>query len=288
MTPARRFPLGVQLTLPEHYQNDGDFSHVLSLSRKSGLTELELNILEPDEVDFSELESFLKSFGLPMTRVATGGFAKRHELSLSSGKEEVRGESVACCASLVRTARLHSWEVIIGIMKGAQDGDPPGARERFRRSLFEIADLCAPGLLPVLLEATNRYESPIANTLDDAASLVSAYAGRGMKILPDSFHMNIEESNTASALTRFRGRYSSIHISDNNRLLPGFGAIDFAELFHLLSAIGYTGSLVFEGSPRRSLYEDLEYSIAYVDRVLEGHDKGLDGNVISKSARAGR
>ena len=269
MTASRRFTLGVQLTLPENFQRESDFSQVLSLARRSGLAELELNVLEPDQLDFSELESFLKTFGLSVTRLATGGFAKRHGLSLSSGNEKVRGESVARCASLVRTARLHRWEVIIGILKGAPDGDPAAARERFGRSLLSMVDSCGPGPLPVLLEATNRYESPVANTLEDAASLTSVYAGRGMKILPDSFHMNIEESNMASALTRFRGHFRSLHISDNNRLLPGFGAIDFAKLFHLLSEIGYTGSLVFEGNARTSLLEDLEYSIGFVDKAMK-------------------
>ena len=268
MMHARRFPLGVQLTLPEDFRSDSDFSRLLSLARQSGLAELELNILDPDEFDFSELESFLRTFELTMTRMATGGFAKRHGLSLSSGNEKVRVESVAHCASLVRTARLHSWEVIIGILKGGQDGDPAAARERFSRSLVEIADLCEPGPLPVLLEATNRYESPVANTLEDAANFISAHAGRGMKLLPDSFHMNIEESNMASALTRFRGHYHSLHVSDNNRLFPGFGAIDFARLLHLLSEIGYTGSLVLEGNTRTSVHADLEYSIGFLDRIL--------------------
>jgi sugar phosphate isomerase/epimerase len=259
----------VQLTLPEDFRRDEDLRRILSLARESGLAELELNLLEPDQVDPRELKDFLKIFDLSMTRLATGVFAKRYGLSLSSGNEEVRGESVLRCAGLIRTARLHSWEIIIGLLKGTPEGDPAAARERFSRSLFEIAEACAPGPLPVLLEATNRYESPVANTLEDAANLTSAYAERGMRILPDTFHMNIEESGTTEALRRSRCHYHSLHISDNNRLLPGLGAIDFAQIFEMLSDIGYTGSIVFEGNTRGSFREDLAHSIRYIDRFLQ-------------------
>ncbi len=268
MKTTRRFPLGVQITLPENYHVDGDFSKIMSLARETGLAELELNLHEPDEVDLDELEDFLRGFGLSMTRLATGGFAKRHGLSLSSGNEKVRGESVQRCVGLVRAARLRAWEVILGFFKGAPDGDPAAARERFRRSLLEIAVACGPGPLPIVVEATNRYESPVANTLQEAADFTTAYLPRGMKILPDTFHMNIEEASTTEALRHFRGRYHSLHISDNNRLLPGFGAIDFEPIFRLLSEIGYTGSLVVEGNAQASLREDLETSIRFIDRLL--------------------
>jgi 5-keto-L-gluconate epimerase len=277
MKAARRFPLGVQVTLPENYQADADFSEIMSLARENGLAELELNLLEPDEINLDELADFLKGFGLSMTRLATGGFAKRRGLSLSSGNEKIRGNAVARTVGLVRTARLRAWEVIVGFLKGAPDGDTAAARKRFRRSLFEIAEACGPGPLPIVVEATNRYESPVANTLQEAADLTSAYLPRGIRILPDTFHMNIEEANTSEALRLFHGRYHSLHISDNNRLLPGFGAIDFAPIFRLLSEIGYGGSLVIEGNVRESLRDDLEASIRFIDRLIGPAGRDQEG-----------
>ncbi len=94
------------------------------------------------------------------------------------------------------------------------------------------------------------------------------YAERGLGILPDTFHMNIEESDAGAALKQFRSHFHSLHISDNNRFFPGFGELDFARIFRLLADIGYTGSLVIEGNARGSLVEDLDRSIGYVDRLL--------------------
>ena len=203
-----------------------------------------------------------------MTRLASGAIARRLGLSLSSKNEEIRKESVSRCAGLIRFAASFRAEVIVGLLKGPPEDDPAAARERCAASLSELAEACGHGSVPILLEATNRYESPVANTLEEAANLSSPYADRGARILPDTFHMNIEESNGTEALSRFLGRYHSLHISDNNRLLPGLGAIDFARIFEVLTEIGYAGSLVFEGNTRGSFREDLEQSIRYVDRLL--------------------
>ncbi len=265
---TRRFPVGVQLTLPADYRRDKEFCAVLSLAKERRLAELELNILEPGRVDRDELAEHLGQFGLSMTRLASGAFARVRGLSLSSADERLRRKSVAMSAELIRYAASFPAEVVIGLLKGAAEPDQSAARERFTLSLSELAETCGAGPIPVLLEATNRYESSVANTLEEASRFASGYAARGMKILPDTFHMNIEESDGRAALGRFRGFYHSVHISDNNRLLPGFGQLDFAPIFKALTDAGYTGSLVIEGNVRGSLVEDLGASIRYVDGLL--------------------
>jgi sugar phosphate isomerase/epimerase len=268
MTASRRFPLGVQLMLPGSFRKDSEFSKTLSLAAEKGLAELELNIVEPDDVVPEDLMDYLAGFGLSMTRLASGAFAKARGLSLSSRNEESRKVAVSHCAGLVRYGAAFPAEVIIGLLKGQPEVDPAGARERFGRSLSELAEACSPGPIPVLLEATNRYECSVANTVEEAARLSAIYADRGMRILPDTFHMNIEESDARETLRRHNGRYRSLHISDNNRRLPGFGELDFARLFRFLIEIDYAGSLVMEGNTFGPFAEDLAESIRYVDRLL--------------------
>lgn len=269
MRIVRRFPLGVQLTLPKDYRRSEAFARVLTLAKERGLTELELNIVDPETVNPGELRDYLGDFGLSVTRLASGAYAKVHGLSLSSTNEEVRRNSVSKCAGLIRYAESFPAELIIGLLKGAPETDSTAARERFITSLSELARDCAPSPVFVLLEATNRYESAVANTVEEASALCSRSAGLAMGILPDTFHMNIEEADTGAALTSFRSFYHSLHISDNNRLLPGFGQLDFGRVFKLLTAIGYTGSLVLEGNTRGSLTGDLDRSISYVDHLLD-------------------
>ncbi len=61
-------------------------------------------------------------------------------------------------------------------------------------------------------------------------------------------------------LLRFRAHYTTIACTfpNNNRLLPGFGQLDFTRIFRLQAEIGYTESLALEGNIRGSFTDDLE------------------------------
>jgi sugar phosphate isomerase/epimerase len=70
----------------------------------------------------------------------------------------------------------------------------------------------------LLMQATNRRESAVANSLDDTGDLLSSIADYPyIRILPDTFHMNIKARDQFNSLQKYRDRCDSIYISDNNR-----------------------------------------------------------------------
>jgi sugar phosphate isomerase/epimerase len=125
-----------------------------------------------------------------------------------------------------------------------------------------VPDAAAHGV-PLVVEATNRYQSTVANALDDTAALLPAADARGRwaQILPDTFHMNIEEADMAGALARHAGLFSSVHLSDNNRLFPGRGAIDFGRVIGTLRRIGWKGFLAMEGNVAEGLAADTRAAV---------------------------
>jgi len=62
-----------------------------------------------------------------------------------------------------------------------------------------------------------------------------------IKVLLDVFHMNIEELSIAAAIRTTGDKLGHLHIADSNRLAPGMGHVDFAEIAAALSDIGYQG-----------------------------------------------
>jgi hypothetical protein len=46
--------------------------------------------------------------------------------------------------------------------------------------------------VPVLIEATNRRESSVVNTVEEAARLLAAWPDFGFRILPDTYHLAAE------------------------------------------------------------------------------------------------
>jgi sugar phosphate isomerase/epimerase len=100
--------------------------------------------------------------------------------------------------------------------------------------------------IPLLLEPLNRYETHFLNRIDQAADIIQRTGNRGVRIMPDFFHMNIEESSIPDALRAGGDRIGYIHLADSQRRQPGTGHTDFLAGFRALKQIGYDGFLVME------------------------------------------
>jgi D-psicose/D-tagatose/L-ribulose 3-epimerase len=271
------YPLAIQLTLPQGFREDAELITTLRILQDAGFTGVELNIEDPESVPPQAVMSFLGEFDLKMTMFASGATARAERLSLSASDKAVRGHSVARCIELVDYASHFRAGIILGLMKGDAREEKGNASHRLVESLSDIAPEAQRKGVAVLVEATNRYEASVANSLDDAAAIVGAVPdAAALRILPDTFHMNIEERDQFDALTRHRFLYDSLHVSDNNRRFPGLGGIDFGRLVRHLDRMGFTGSLAIEGNAGEPLTEDLQKTIAYLSRVLspEGASDG--------------
>jgi len=85
------------------------------------------------------------------------------------------------------------------------------------------------------------------NTLEDAARLVRDIDMPNVKIHFDTFHSNIEERHPAAALRSVSRDYiGHVHISENDRGIPGTGHCDWKGILKALKEIGYDGWLTIE------------------------------------------
>ncbi len=96
------------------------------------------------------------------------------------------------------------------------------------------------------LEPLNRFETYFLNILEDAARLVRDVGSPNVKIHFDTFHANIEERHPAQALRSVAKELGHVHISENDRGVPGTGHNDWAGILKTLREIGYDGWLTIE------------------------------------------
>ena len=94
-----------------------------------------------------------------------------------------------------------------------------------------------------MLEPLNRYEDHMVNRLEQAVELVDTVGLPSVRVLADTYHMNIEEDEPTPALVKAAARLGHVQVSDSNRFQPGAGHIDWAALLGTLDAIGYDGHL---------------------------------------------
>ena len=99
------------------------------------------------------------------------------------------------------------------------------------------------------LECWNRYGIYMLNRLDEGARMWRETGLTNGGIMADTFHMNIEERSIPDAILASAGILNHVHLSDSNRLAPGLGHIDFAEVLQALREAAYGGGLAFELIP---------------------------------------
>jgi D-psicose/D-tagatose/L-ribulose 3-epimerase len=98
------------------------------------------------------------------------------------------------------------------------------------------------------IEALNRFEAHLLNTMEQAASYVKRVNHPNFGTMYDTFHANIEEKNPLGAIdTVFAsGKLNHVHISENDRGTPGRGHINLSEQIKHLKSIGYNGWMTIE------------------------------------------
>lgn len=107
------------------------------------------------------------------------------------------------------------------------------------------------------LEAVNRYETFMVNTLDDAGDIIRQIGAKNLFIHMDTFHMNIEEADLQATIRRNADYLEYAHLADNNRGLLGAGTFDFELLFRTLADVGYQGDFTVETFSPAVLSEDI-------------------------------
>lgn len=267
-----RYYLALQTLLPDGYRKDKEFIERMKVLQGFGFDGVELNIRNPDTLDPEDLKSFLKEFDLELSMFATGFTAKTEGLSLASTDEKKRMVSVRRAKGFLAFARQFQAGIIAGFLKGTLGENTQAHQEAIKRSIAEVSEEAARLKTPFLVEAINRFESPLGNSLEDTWSLVEG-ANKGYTyILPDTWHMNIEESNMESAIISHREHFISFHLSENNRYFPGYGALNFKHIIGILDACGYKGKLSIEGNLKKGFAEDVRVAMETLTPVLRQKD----------------
>ena len=68
-------------------------------------------------------------------------------------------------------------------------------------------------------------------------------------MMPDVFHMNIEDDHIGASFIRNKDYVRYVHFADSNRHAPGDGHMPWDEVFGALQTIGYDGWTTIEILP---------------------------------------
>ncbi len=96
------------------------------------------------------------------------------------------------------------------------------------------------------IEVINRFETDFFNRIEEAVEFLKMVDVENVKLLVDTFHMNIEEDNIFNALEKNISYIGCVHISENHRGVPGTGHIEWEKIISVLKKNNYKGYLDME------------------------------------------
>lgn len=96
------------------------------------------------------------------------------------------------------------------------------------------------------LEVLNRFETDFMNKVEEGVEFIKKIDMDNVKLLVDTFHMNIEEENLCESVEKYIDYIGCIHVTENHRGVPGTGHIDWKNLIAILKKKNYKGYLDME------------------------------------------
>ena len=104
--------------------------------------------------------------------------------------------------------------------------------------------------MKIAVEYLNRFEIYFLTTAAQTARFVRAVNHPACKMMYDSFHAHIEEKNQAKAIASCAAETIHVHVSENDRGVPGTGQVDWDGFFGGLKTNKYNGYLTIEAFGR--------------------------------------
>ncbi len=224
----------------------------LELIAGAGYDGVEVPVFSGQPADYAALARLLDQLGLARTAAVIIPDAARNPVdpdpaARARARDHVRW-AIDCMTALgakVAAGPFHSPLALF-------TGQGPTATELAHLAEFLrfFAEAAAQAGIRLALEPLNRFECYMLNTQAQGGALRRAVAHPNLTILYDTFHANIEERDMVAAIGEHIADIGHIHISENDRGIPGRGHIDWRSVFPAIKRTGYDDWLTLEAFGR--------------------------------------
>lgn len=214
-----------------------------------GFDVVEIPIEYPDLIPIRWVKQALHDHGL--SAVVCGAFGPNRDFTNPS--KEVQQE----CRNYIKRCFDFCEEWGSGFLAGPmyaavgkfQENTESARLTAWRRTVENLHQICEEASsrnLSLAIEPLNRFESDLVNTTADVNRLIRDINHPAAKIMLDSFHMMIEETDLARAIEEAGDRLIHLQVSDSHRGIPGSGLTPWTEIRKGLDLINYQGTVSIE------------------------------------------
>jgi hydroxypyruvate isomerase len=136
------------------------------------------------------------------------------------------------------------------------------ARFTFIKNLRFAADECAEAGVTLLIETNNAVEHPgyFLMRLDQAADIIAAVNNPRLRLLFDTFHVGLNESDVIGRFKQYRSLIDHVQIANlPDRHEPGEGDLDFDAIFAAIEQSDYAAWVACEYIPKAGTRASLRW-----------------------------
>lgn len=228
----------------------GDYKYFAKKVADIGFDILEISagdLLKMSDGEISELKAISKDLGIEIS--SNIGPAKQYDVA--SSNESVRENGIKFLSDIMKKMDKLDSRAIVGVMytywpNDFSDLDKDALWERSVKSVKRLGTVADSLGIDLCLEVVNRFETPLLNTAAEGVKYCQDVDCASVKLLLDTFHMNIEEDDLPAAI-RTAGKYlGHLHVGEGNRKLPGMGHLPWNDIGKALNEIGFDKGVVME------------------------------------------
>jgi sugar phosphate isomerase/epimerase len=228
---------------PGSYRDWAEFDADLACMKRAGYDAVELQIADPAEFDEERVRRSLSAVGYAMCAFQSGStYYSRHNC-LCTPDEAVRRRTIDLLRSFVDLAARWKAVIVFGSLQGRRSDEPDGAAgaARIRQAIDEVGRHATDQGVTLAFEPVTHSEVGFHNTIAEVADLVRGLRLPGVRMMVDTYHMNIEEKDMLAPLADVRDILAHVHLSETNRGVLGAGHWPTAAFLGELRRIGYPG-----------------------------------------------
>jgi D-psicose/D-tagatose/L-ribulose 3-epimerase len=218
-------------------------------AREMGFDILEICVEDPKTIDAKSILDRLEKNGLETT--ICGAFGRDRDAS--SEDASIRDQAVSYIKTCVDIAQQLNSRVVAGPMYSAVGktrllslSEKEQQWEWAIDSLRKAGDYAGERNVKLALEPLNRFETDFINTAEQGLELVDRIGNSNVGLLLDTFHMNVEEKDSAEAIRKAGPHIFHFHTCENDRGTPGTGQVNWSAVKGALSDARYEGPVVIE------------------------------------------
>ena len=249
------------------------FSSLCDFLKPLNYDGIELSLLEPENLEVGKLIEVKDSYEMEISALGTGSTFIRFGYSLGHADENMREKAIGRISEYIEFARETDSKVIIGLIRGRYKFESSAKKEKLNiiSSLRDCCHIAENNNVELVFEPINSFEIDSYNTVSEAVNLVNEIGSENLKLLLDTYHINLEEEpgfiwDYLKEITDYVGH---IHLADCTRRAPGTGHFDFKTFLTIFKTGGYEDYASIETIMKPSFEEVARKSSEYLRLILK-------------------